>query len=83
MFEFSGLVSSMENDESRWSSFLENPTAEQAVPEPWKPNNPQFSKEANQVMQMTIIKALRPDRLIDTSNTLIKMVLSEESLNQG
>lgn len=34
-------------------------------------------------MQMTIIKAMRPDRLIDASNTLIKMLISEESLNQG
>lgn len=47
MFEYSGLVSAIESDESRWLSFLDNPTAEQAVPEPWKQNNPQFSKEAN------------------------------------
>jgi hypothetical protein len=28
MFEYSGLVSSIESDESRWLSFLDNPTAE-------------------------------------------------------
>jgi len=83
LFEFSGLVSSMESDESRWSQFIDSPTAEQCVPEPWKPNNPQFSTEANQVMQMTMIKTLRPDRLIEASNSLIKMVISDESLNQG
>jgi len=27
-FEFSGLVSSMESDESRWSNFMESSTAE-------------------------------------------------------
>jgi hypothetical protein len=47
MSEYSGLVSSLESDSSRWLSFLDNPTAEQVVPEPWKQNNPSFSKEAN------------------------------------
>jgi hypothetical protein len=42
-FEFSGLVSSMESDEARWSNFMEASTAEQVVPEPWKANNPDFS----------------------------------------
>ena len=45
--EFAGLVASMENEESRWLSFLDHPNAESSVPEPWLQNNPDISKEIN------------------------------------
>lgn len=33
--EFQGLVASLQNEEGRWLSFLDHPTAETVVPEPW------------------------------------------------
>jgi len=73
----------MEGDEARWLSFLDHPTAESCVPEPWLQNNPELSKEANQVMKMIIVRALRPDRLAGSAKHLIDMVFSEEATNQG
>jgi hypothetical protein len=34
--EFSGLLASMETEASTWLAFLDHPTAELAVPEPWR-----------------------------------------------
>ena len=36
--EFAGLVASMESDEQRWLAFLDHPTAERELPQPWLQN---------------------------------------------
>lgn len=81
--EFSGLVASMESDESRWLAFLDHPTAENAVPEPWRQSNPDLSKEVGQLLKMIIVRALRPDRVVAATKTLIEMVLGEELMQSG
>jgi len=81
--DFSGLVASMENDEARWLTFLDHPNAENAVPEYWLQNNPDLSKDVNQVMKMIIMNAIRPDRFVNAAKQLIESVLSEESTNVG
>jgi len=57
----------MQSEESRWESFLEHPHAEKQVPEPWKQNGLEISPESELLMKMTIIRALRPDRLLPAS----------------
>jgi hypothetical protein len=48
-------------------TFLDHPNAETAVPEPWKMNDPEMSKEAAHLMKMAIVKVLRPDRFISAT----------------
>lgn len=81
--EFSGLVASMEAEESSWVTFLDHPTAELVVPEPWRQTNLDASKEALQVMRMILVRALRPDRAVEAAKQLIQMVLAEEATQQG
>jgi len=73
----------MESDEARWLAFLDHPAAETCVPEPWLQNNLELSKEANQVMRMLIVRALRPDRVVEATKQLIAMGLGEEATDHG
>jgi dynein heavy chain 1 len=81
--EFAGLVASMEADESRWLSFLDNPNAESCVPEPWLQNIGDISPETNQAMKMIIVNILRPDRFLAASKKLIELTFSEEATQSG
>jgi len=81
--EFSGLLTSMETEASSWVEFLDHPTAELVVPESWRQNNKDASKEALQVMRMILVRALRPDRAVEAAAQLISLVLSEEATQQG
>lgn len=79
--EFDGLIDSMRSEEERWMSFLEHPFAEQQVPEPWKANSLDISEEAEHLMKMAIIRALRSDRLVPATKQLIDMTLGEGTTN--
>lgn len=76
---FQGLVAHMQSEEARWIVFLDHPTAETVLPTPWKQQNPELSKEALHVLSMTVIRVLRPDRLLHAAGDLVRMVISEDS----
>jgi hypothetical protein len=77
--EFAGLVASMESDEARWLAFLDHPTAERELPQPWLQNRQEVSKEAAQLMKMIVINALRPDRFVAAAKELVATTFSEEA----
>lgn len=81
--EFSGLIASMESDESRWLAFLDHATAETAVPDPWRQSHPDLSPEVEQLLRLIMVRALRPDRVVAATKTLIALVLGEELLQSG
>lgn len=78
--QFKGLVPSLQHEPDPWITFLDHPKAETVVPQPWLEENPDLSKEAQIVLKLNIIKIMRPDRLIDASQEIIKMVIDEERM---
>jgi len=81
--EFQGLVASMQDEEARWLTFMEHPTAETVTPEPWLQNDPDLSPDLNQLMKAIVVRILRPDRLIFAARLLIGMVLGDAAVNQS
>jgi hypothetical protein len=69
--EFAGLLASIETEVTSWTDFLDHPTAELVVPEPWRDSGLEASAEALQLMRMIVVRALRPDRAVDAAKRLI------------
>lgn len=89
---FSGLLSNIEENESRWMKFLEAASAEDEIPSGWE--NSSFETDlkeslkedklvqvATQLRDLCVLRVLRPDRLQRKMNVVINMVLGEGFMN--
>jgi dynein heavy chain 1 len=77
---FNGLVDSLSESEAQWHAFLEHPSAEHHVPEPWF-NGSDLSttnSTARALKKLLVVKALRPDRLIYSISHFAAFVLGDE-----
>ena len=70
----------MESNEGQWIAFLEHPQAESTVPEPWLTGDDisTTNEAARQIKKLTIIKILRPDRLVSAMEQFVSKVLGQE-----
>lgn len=78
-----GLIESMESSLDRWVAFLEHPQAENVVPEPWNSGDDisVTNEPARMLKKLTIVKILRPDRLLSAMEQFAGKVLGQEVVN--
>lgn len=83
---FKQLLESIEGSASaQWISFLDNPLAETAVPEPWLSGDDSSTTNDNarQLKKMIILGIMRPDRLVAACEIFVQKVLGEEIMNSN
>ncbi|KAI0762764.1 dynein heavy chain protein 1 [Fomes fomentarius] len=71
---FKPVLSHIIEHEDEWVPFLESTTPEQAVPSPWDPSTPAVEAIRN----MTVIKCLRPDRLLQSTAAFVRNVFQAD-----
>lgn len=87
-----GLLSNIEQNESRWLKFLEAASAEDEIPSGWENNSyeadlkdslsePKLQQVAQHLKDLSVLRLLRPDRLQRKMNMLINLVLGEGFMN--
>lgn len=83
--QFQNLIDHMRSDDSLWMQFMDSPTPEQEFPQDWGVVNPIYKGNEERavltILEMTVLKILRPDRMIPHVKRLISSVLGEELLS--
>lgn len=78
------LMSHIADNRAKWLEFLVAADAENYVPTGWEQINPAYKDSTLQVakllVELTILKVLRPDRLLTAMSRIISCVLGEELL---
>ena len=81
---FNGLIEDIRSQSAKWSDFLDHPTAELGVPEPWMSADDisVTNQNARSLKQMLLMKVMRPDRLLASAELFVKKVLTEDSMSK-
>lgn len=66
---FEGLIDSIKSDPSVWNDFMDMPSAENEVPEPWmNGDDPSVTNENVRLLKrMILVKVMRPDRFVSSA----------------
>lgn len=82
---FEGLIDSIKSDPVTWNDFMDMPTAETEVPEPWmNGDDPSVTNENVRLLKkMILVKVMRPDRFVSSAQILIKKVMTEDAVSSG